>query len=270
MIDWERHLGPDGVAGGLELLKALAAMPRRQEPGTLAAEMEAGYRAYSLDSAMEGIILRLRSRHIPDWARGAFRLPWSGLDAWQPAWRDRERVEGAAAEWRVSVMEAFASRHADALMGEVSRMREALTAAAADGNGRDGLLARDARGGCAHLTLRVPAAAEARVRALLAEVWAAEPAMGRAEVEERLAAATPRLAALGVTRLVLYGSAARGEAAPCSDVDLAYEGGADDAWALWDDLRAELEATLGKVVDLRGLAALEGAAAEGAVVVWQR
>lgn len=72
----------------------------------------------------------------------------------------------------------------------------------------------------------------------------------------RLQAHQSRLRALGVKRLSLFGSAARGEAEADSDVDLAAEfedgfsNGGLDYFAKLDALRAELSSVLGRPVDV--------------------
>lgn len=55
-----------------------------------------------------------------------------------------------------------------------------------------------------------------------------------------------------IARLALFGSAARGEAGPRSDIDLLVDFHPDAEWSLMDiaRLQEELEATLGRSVDL--------------------
>jgi predicted nucleotidyltransferase len=72
----------------------------------------------------------------------------------------------------------------------------------------------------------------------------------RHEVQERLTAARPELAALGVHSLDLFGSVARGEAGPDSDVDLLVE--FDHPIGLFHFFRVQerLQELLGRRVDL--------------------
>jgi len=74
--------------------------------------------------------------------------------------------------------------------------------------------------------------------------------MTRGEAIQRLAAARPELATLGVRSLDLFGSVARGEAGPASDVDLLVD--FDKPIGLFHFFRVQrrLEEILGCRVDL--------------------
>lgn len=74
--------------------------------------------------------------------------------------------------------------------------------------------------------------------------------MTRGEAIQRLAAARPELATLGVRSLDLFGSVARGEAGPSSDVDLLVD--FDKPIGLFHFFRVQrrLEEILGCRVDL--------------------
>jgi predicted nucleotidyltransferase len=74
--------------------------------------------------------------------------------------------------------------------------------------------------------------------------------MTRGEAIQRLAAARPELATLGVRSLDLFGSVARGEAGPTSDVDLLVD--FDKPIGLFHFFRVQrrLEEILGCKVDL--------------------
>ena len=74
--------------------------------------------------------------------------------------------------------------------------------------------------------------------------------MTRGEAIQRLAAARPELATLGVRSLDLFGSVARGEAGPTSDVDLLVD--FDRPIGLFHFFRVQrrLEGILGCKVDL--------------------
>jgi len=74
--------------------------------------------------------------------------------------------------------------------------------------------------------------------------------MTRGEAIQRLAAARPELATLGVRSLDLFGSVARGEAGPASDVDLLVD--FDKPIGLFHFFRVQrrIEEILGSKVDL--------------------
>jgi predicted nucleotidyltransferase len=63
----------------------------------------------------------------------------------------------------------------------------------------------------------------------------------------------------GVSRLWLFGSAARGEAGPASDIDLLAEFLPESTASTWDwpRMTAELEAIFGRPVDLLSVGILE-------------
>ena len=80
--------------------------------------------------------------------------------------------------------------------------------------------------------------------------------LNAAEAKTRLAACADQVRALGVVRLAVFGSVLRGEASPASDVDLLVE--FEPGRSLLDHaaLQIELEALLGRRVDVaseRGL-----------------
>ncbi|MEA3038622.1 MAG: uncharacterized protein QOE79_1135 [Sphingomonadales bacterium] len=76
--------------------------------------------------------------------------------------------------------------------------------------------------------------------------------MDRDSVIERLRAHEAELKAMGIARLSLFGSVARGEAGPKSDVDLAAEITSGRRMGLFrfEVLRERLEDLLGSPVDL--------------------
>ncbi|MGQ0533713.1 MAG: nucleotidyltransferase family protein [Caulobacteraceae bacterium] len=76
--------------------------------------------------------------------------------------------------------------------------------------------------------------------------------MGRARLLEQLGALRPWLDSQGVTRIALFGSHARDEAGPASDIDLVVEfapGRTPDLFS-FAGLKLELERRLGATVDL--------------------
>jgi predicted nucleotidyltransferase len=79
----------------------------------------------------------------------------------------------------------------------------------------------------------------------------------REETVERLLAAEPEIRALGVKRLALFGSVARGETRPESDVNLLVEFSAGGkSYSRFLALSELLEARLGRRVELVTLEAL--------------
>jgi predicted nucleotidyltransferase len=74
------------------------------------------------------------------------------------------------------------------------------------------------------------------------------PAAERERVLARLHELAPRLRARGITHLSLFGSVARGEAGPESDLDLLIEIDRESRFSLFDvvDLQDELEAIFGR------------------------
>jgi predicted nucleotidyltransferase len=76
-----------------------------------------------------------------------------------------------------------------------------------------------------------------------------------------LRAQAPALRAAGVAALYLYGSAARGESTPASDIDLFLDQAEPERFTLLDliALREHLEAALGAPVDLSTRASLHPA-----------
>ncbi|HYJ30539.1 MAG TPA: nucleotidyltransferase family protein [Allosphingosinicella sp.] len=74
--------------------------------------------------------------------------------------------------------------------------------------------------------------------------------MDRDAVVERLRAHEPELRRLGVTRLSLFGSVARGEAGPDSDIDLAAELERPMGLFRYSALVDDIEDMLGTRIDL--------------------
>ena len=74
------------------------------------------------------------------------------------------------------------------------------------------------------------------------------PAAERDQVVARLHELAPRLRARGIRHLSLFGSMARGEAEPGSDIDLLIEIDRESRFSLFDvvDLQDELEAIFGR------------------------
>jgi len=77
-----------------------------------------------------------------------------------------------------------------------------------------------------------------------------EPALTRDQVAERLGAHAQELRSLGVRSLDLFGSVARGDARPESDVDLLVEFKEVPGFVGYVRLRNRLEQILGRRVDL--------------------
>lgn len=85
----------------------------------------------------------------------------------------------------------------------------------------------------------------------------ASPAASREQIIERLAARSGDLAALDVASLALFGSAARGEMGPDSDVDVLVTFGGPATFDGYMDLKFLLEDMLGRPVDLLTKGALK-------------
>jgi predicted nucleotidyltransferase len=88
--------------------------------------------------------------------------------------------------------------------------------------------------------------------AMTTDVEARDPALvERARVLRILHEEAPRLRARGITRLSLFGSMARGEARPESDVDLLIEVERESRFGLSDllDLQEELRELLGRPIN---------------------
>ncbi len=83
------------------------------------------------------------------------------------------------------------------------------------------------------------------------------PVASRAEVLARLAANQPELAALGVRSLELFGSFARDQAGPASDVDFVVEFAEPLQVEHYFALRFLLEDLLGRRIDLARKRALK-------------
>jgi predicted nucleotidyltransferase len=76
------------------------------------------------------------------------------------------------------------------------------------------------------------------------------PVATRDEIAARLRAMQPGLDSLGVASLALFGSAARDELGPASDVDILVEFRGPPRFDAYMDLKLALEERLGRRVDL--------------------
>ncbi len=86
-----------------------------------------------------------------------------------------------------------------------------------------------------------------------------EPAGSREQVCQRVGRLRPDLTRLGVRSLALFGSAARGELLPGSDLDILVEFDGPARFDPFMDLKWLLEDTLGRPVDLVTTGALKPA-----------
>ncbi len=84
----------------------------------------------------------------------------------------------------------------------------------------------------------------------------ADQSPDRRQIEARLRSDIEGLRSLGVRSLSLFGSVARGEGGPGSDVDLLVEFEPPVRYARYCDLKDRLEALLGRRVDLLTTGAL--------------
>ena len=76
------------------------------------------------------------------------------------------------------------------------------------------------------------------------------PVRTRAEVIDRIREARPLLDRLGVASLALFGSAARDQLEPSSDIDILVRFAGPPTFDAFMDVKLELEARLGRRVDL--------------------
>jgi len=76
------------------------------------------------------------------------------------------------------------------------------------------------------------------------------PVRSRAEVIERIRGTRPVLDRLGVASIALFGSAARDQFAPSSDIDILVQFSGRPTFDAFMDVKLELETRLGRRVDL--------------------
>ena len=259
-IDWNRHWGglrdemgrfaalPDELAG-MDVTEAC-----RRETESLACR--------GMVYQMERIVRVLRSKHVPQSLRDRHPdVPWVAIPAfvrcfggdrvfWECGMAAKDAADAHAAE----LMRSFCVDTAPKVAVAAERMREECMATPGlDGNGRDGIQYVETHGDVAEVLLRLPASRMEEFRAWLAEANAGLPVLTEGIVRERLHAVSDEMRRLGVGRLMLFGSVARGEARPGSDVDMLYE--ADDAteggeFARWSEIHSALEEAVRAPVDL--------------------
>jgi len=258
MIDWARHFG--------RIEAEIAAARRRVRRGHFR-DLPPRWRRESEAQWIAILAAMLKSKHIPAVARAETPdIPWRAIS------RLADYIELCRRHrWEVppSVLDDFNTRAALRLVPALRALKEQLAMANADGNDGSGILSRgDPRGGFTHVTLRVPVEAIPALQAWVARIYEGRPAPTLEDVRARLAAASARLRDLGVTEVAVFGSVAKGHAAPASDVDLVYRTSARLDFSRWADLCELFEAVLERVVDAHA-ARPEDASPAGAVVVWR-
>jgi predicted nucleotidyltransferase len=165
------------------------------------------------------------------------------------------------------VLRDFSLHHAEPLATAFELVRAAaLENPDMDDNRRDGVTYVDHRGPVVEALIRVPADRLDDLRRWLLAAHSDRPAPTLDSVTRRLGEIGDRLVVLGVTGLWVYGSVARGDAGPASDIDVLYSA-AGDWWATWSKTQSLLEDTLGAMVDLYPHAN-DSALAKGARQVW--
>ena len=260
-IDWRRHIGRVR-----ELLDELEKAPDETHGSPLA-------RRTLSDYGLETVAKLLASRHIPAWAKARHPgVPWKAIADF--AQQQRAGHYGIELRPRASDLAlSFARLHAARVAEATIALEEELVMTNADQDD-DPFLAVEGGAGFVEVTVRVPSAAADRVadmvRAAYAEAGLAAPTVD--EVRAKLASASAALAEKGVSSLLVFGSVARGEAKPWSDVDLAYrvDPPSADAWGLWTELHELIEGALGRRIDLHDAEELSEWAGKRALEVWRR
>lgn len=255
-IDWHNHF---------TRIEAEIVWARRRAVRRVFANLPTRYRHECEAAWIRTLAAMLASRHIPAEVRAATpAIPWRAIArlAAHVDWctRNGEPLPG-------SVIDTFNKRQAVRLVPALRKLREHLAMTDADGNERTGILDVSPRGGFVHVMVRVPESELPRLRTCIGRLYEGRPAPTLDDVRTRLAAASARLRAHGVTDIWVYGSVARGCASPASDVDLAYRSDERPDFQEWASLTDAFEEILGRVVDGHLLGA-GVPAPTGAVVVW--
>lgn len=262
MIDWVTHFTElrRQLVGMINAARDLDSVPQSQRQ-----LVEMGMaRVLSVD-----IGGRLGSRHIPTWAKALHPgLQWDAI----ANYRRRQKSDGFTAEFsdlggKLAV--AFARHHALAVADSSLILEQKLIAMKADQDIGRAFLALETNGRVAEVTVRVPFHRLPQVEALVEAAYADVAPTTTEVVRKLLISASGELEAAGVRRLMLFGSTARGDAKPWSDVDLAYEldEPAQDPWQTWWSIQQALERVLDRRVDLHDLAEIKLFAAP--VEVWR-
>lgn len=262
MIDWVTHFTElrRQLVGMINAARDLDSVPQVQRQ-----LVEMGMaRVLSVD-----IGGRLGSRHIPTWAKALHPgLQWDAI----ANYRRRQKSDGFTAEFsdqggKLAV--AFARHHALAVADSSLLLEQKLIAMKADQDIGRSFLALETNGRVAEVTVRVPFHRLGQVEALVEAAYADVAPPSIEVVRNLLIHASGELEAAGVRRLLLFGSTARGDAKPWSDVDLAYEldEPAQDPWQTWWSIQQTLERALDRRVDLHDLSEIKLFAAP--VEVWR-
>jgi predicted nucleotidyltransferase len=256
-IDWDHHF---------RRIESEIAQARRRAVRGAFADLPARERRASEARWIRTLAAMLASRHIPPEMRTASpAIPWRAIA------RLADYVDWCARTGMAlpgSVIDDFNKDAAPAMVPALRELKGRLAMVDADGNDRSGILAVSARGGFAHVTVRVPADALPALRTCVARLYEGRAAPTLADVRARLMAASARLRHFGVTEVLVYGSVAAGCAAPASDVDLVYRVGERLDFERWARLCDVFEEVLDRVVDAHLLE--EGTMPpSGAIIAWK-
>lgn len=256
-IDWDRHWG-----GLRDEMERFAAVPDELAGMDVTEACRRELACRGLVFGMERIVRVLRSKHVPQSLRDRHpEVPWKAIPAFvrcfggdKAFWECGMAAKDAADTHAAELMLSFCRDTAPKLAVDAERLREECMATPGmDGNGRNGIQYAEVHGDVAEVLLRLPASRLDEFRSWLAEANAGLPVLTEAIVRERLQAVSGELRRLGVRRLRLYGSVARCEAHPGSDVDILYEAAdfADDGrFPRWSEIHAAVEGAVRAPVDL--------------------
>ncbi len=275
-FDWDRLWGDCGAI--CRNMACLTSQVPALSDAEIAAFDDCGLRlitnAYALQASMDGIAVRCRSRHIPQAMREAFpAIPWDDLRRWWLLRDKRGHLDVFDGREFMSVWPLidFGRYEASRLAVEFERLREACVMTDYGNDEHDGVLSiTGSAAGWTTMTVRIPDTAVANVLGTVDNALATIEALTLDEARRRLAAIDDDLRKVGVERMIVYGSVARGVAQPGSDVDVGYvlTSDAEREWLVWGGLTRLLEATFGRVVDAHQYRPGERFP-NGGVVVWQ-
>ena len=267
-VDWDRHWSV--------VLKHLKALVDRYN---CLAEPQAPFDGVGLNH-MNGIAMRLASRHVPNEIRE--RLRWRTLTSFVRTFYDLRRPFKYDDPWDYQDLENqaeplvrdFACHQAPALITAVQKIREEFMGSEIDANKKNGVLNVAPHGPVSDVTVRIPTNRLDELTTFVAALNADRKPMTIDLLRARLQEFTPKFQELGVTEIWVFGSVARGDCTAMSDIDLlSVDDGSISAnsffFSFWDDLQRFLEDQLGYVVDLHRYVA-DHVVARSAVLVWRR
>jgi predicted nucleotidyltransferase len=273
-IDWRRHF--DAIAGEIDRTNAMMAAAASAASLEDSADRMTGRFA---SAGLRHIALRMRSRHIPPVERVPGPIPWKAVSRWVTAadkadagpWIGYDGDEDSRRIGLQMLAADFMRSIAPGLTESFMDIRDRLEAADADGSDRGAFLYVEERGSFTHATVRMPAGRMDDLRRFLASCYEDRSPPTVEGVKAALTALDKELAGLRIEEAWLYGSVARGQAGPASDIDLKIiveVGATHRRWDIWDRTATLLEDALGAVVDLH-LADRGEKLPSGAVMIWK-